>query len=162
MIIAPVRQSSPDARLQAFRKCCAKEPTRVEIIEWLSAVAMTIVGAYILFNPAAIAVSHMRMLTDTLPGFSIAALCIAVGCLRLAFAGQRQISGGIFQARSILGVLSAVIWVEMAYAFAVRFAGQTLPPGFFMMVIFQVGGDLWMVARLRTHVRQLRQKGMIP
>lgn len=150
-----------EARLQAFRKCCAKEPTRVEIIEWLSSIALAVVGTYILFNPAAIAVSHMRMLTDTLPDFSIAALCIAVGCLRLALAAQRQISGSIFRARSILGLVSAAIWTEMVFAFALRFSGQTLPPGFLMMAIYQVGGDLWTVVRLRTHTHRLRQKGML-
>lgn len=147
--------------MQAFRKCCAREPTRVEIIEWLSALAMTVVGLVILFSPGSISASHMRMVTHALPNFGLAGLCILVGGLRLAYAAQRQATNGTFNARSILCIVSAVIWIEMAYAFAVRFAGEALPPGFYMMVIFQVGGDLWLLMRLRNHVLQLRQKGML-
>lgn len=155
-------QSTKETRLQAFRKCCAREPTRVEIIEWVSSIAMAVVGLDVLFIPASVDGSHMRMLINTMPHFAIASLCIALGCLRLALAAQRQMSSGIFLARSILGLISAAVWTEMAFAFASRFYRQELPPGFFMMVIFQVVGDVWCVVRLRRQVLQLRSKGLLP
>ena len=150
-----------DAQLEAYRRCCLADQGRTEIIEWLLALTLVTTGFHLLLWPQAVDVSHMRAITTHVPSWVMAAVAFLVGVVRLGCCSVRRPDRRIIRARAALAIVGAVIWAEMVIAFALRFQGQTLPPGIEMLTIMQLGGELWLTYRIKQHAAQLRRKGRI-
>lgn len=128
---------------------------QVEIIEWLLSVTLVVTGIHMLLWPEAVTISHMRALTSYAPGWTVASVGFLIGMMRVSCLFG-NISGTIIRNRAFLSGISVLIWGEMVIAFAFRWWGQVPPPGFEMITIMQLVGEIWLVFRIKRQAAQLR------
>lgn len=145
-----------ERQIRAYRDCCAREPSRIEIIEWLLSATLVVTGVHMLLWAEAVQISHMRALTSHVPNSVMAGIGFAVGMLRIACLLVRRPNRQTFRTRAFLSCISVVIWTEMMLAFAFRWWGQIPPPGFEMLTIMQLIGEIWLVFRIKRQMAQLQ------
>lgn len=150
-----------DARLAAFRACCAEEPHRTEVLEWLLAVTLVVVGVHMFVHPSSLLISHMHMLTYSLSPPTISGICIIAGVMRLGLMARRPVTRRTLRLRIVMCFVGGAVWMQFALAFITRFGWQIPPPGFDMIVILQVCGEVWVAMRIRAHKTRLLAKGLI-
>lgn len=152
------RPRRPTAQPISFRNYYSED--QIEIIEWLLSVTLIVTGIHMLLWPEAVAISHMRALTSYAPGWAVAGVGFLIGMMRVSCIINRMSRESI-RNRAFLSAISVVIWGEMVIAFAFRWWGQVPPPGFEMLTIMQLVGEIWLVFRIKRQAAQLRADKVI-